>query len=74
MGLISKGTYIQGLSWTAARGVDLLKIYTEVLTGFSHVYIQMALTPPYDPQAVSLEQPLGVGKASGTRILRTGVR
>lgn len=43
-GLISKGTYLSGLSCVAARWIlfcmccQILKVYIEVLTGFSHIH------------------------------------
>ena len=51
---------------------QIVEVYMEALTGFSHVYCAGVLNTTYCRKAVSSEQPLGVGKASRTHISRTG--
>ena len=72
-GLISKRSYIQGLSWAAARQVDLHtrlpeseKFNIEALTGFSHVYHPDGLNNTLLSQGCILETAPTVGTVDRT--------
>lgn len=56
-GLRIKGTYVGGLSWVAAKRVDLcIHHQNPALAGFSHFYCQVVSTTHYCHKAVSLQQ------------------
>lgn len=72
-------TYEACLGWPQDKefctpACQILKVYIEVLTGISYIYIQIVLTPHFCLKAIYLGQLLGRGKASGTHIPRTEVR
>lgn len=50
----------------------ILNIYIVALTGFSHVPNPDISTPHFNLKAVSLEQLLGAGEASGKHLPRRG--
>jgi len=75
---MSKRTDLRGLSGSCetSRSLHLptriLNVYPETLTGLSHVYCPDVSTPHFYLKAVSLGQPLRVGKTSAARGPRTG--
>ena len=74
----SKGTYIRGFSWVAARWVDLctphqdLKVSIEALTEFSHMYCPDGLINTLLSQGCVFEMAPTVGRVGGIYIPRTG--
>lgn len=77
--LISRGTYIQGWCWAAARQIDLhkpvtiLSIFIEALTGFSQVYHPDDLNITLLSQGYLLETASIVAIVGAILIPRTGV-
>ena len=78
-GVISKGTYLQGLSWAAARWVGLctppgkiLKVFIEALTGFIHIFSSGSLNSTLFSQGCILEMTPSAGTVGRMSIPRIG--